>query len=141
MKTYTATDRNQLDEIAYAIRAGIESGGCTVKITKLKKSRTLSQNSALHLYLSMMSDELNDSGFTQRKLWDTMKDGFEIPVTPEMLKEVAKGVSKKMFNEPKTSLLTTIQLSALYEAINSAFGQCAGVSLPFPSHDWPPHED
>jgi len=132
------TKLNDMDIVAARMRKILDGGGvCNVEITIPKKKRTLLQNASLHLWLTQMSESMTDSGYTHRKLWEAMKDSFDIPVTPEMLKDIAQNVSFDMFKERHTSKLTTIQMQKLYETLNQAFGQSVGVSLPWPSSEVP----
>ena len=138
MKEIIMTNRDQLDDDFFAdLRKMVENGGCRIKITKLQNGRSLPQNASLHLWLTQMATLMNEAGYSHRKLWKAMKESFDIPVTMEMLKEIAQNVSLDRFNEKRTSKLTTVQFSELYEILNSAFGGSVGISLPFPS-DEPP---
>ena len=99
------------------IREKVEAGGCRVKISGISNGRTLPQNRALHKWLAMMADQMNDAGYSHRKLWESMKESFDIPVTPSNLKEIAQSVAYDLFEERHTSKLTTTQLSRLYEVL------------------------
>ena len=127
---------NDMDIVAARMRKILDEGGvCNVEVTKPKKSRTLSQNASLHLWLTQLSNDMAEAGFTHRKLWEAMKDSFDIPVTMEMLKDISQNVSFDMFKQRHTSKLTTVEMQKLYETLNSAFGQSVGVSLPWPNND------
>ena len=127
---------NDMDIVAARMRKILDSGGvCNVEVVKPKKSRTLSQNASLHLWLTMMSDAMEESGYTHRKLWEAMKGSFDIPVTMEMLKDIAQNVSFDMFKQKHTSKLSTVEMQKLYETLNAAFGQSVGVSMPWPSKE------
>lgn len=123
------------DDFQMHVRELIKKGGCRIKVTALNATRTIPQNSSLHLWLTQMATEMNDAGLTNRKVWEKMAESFDIPVTMEMLKDIAQNVSFDMFKKKHTSELTTIEMQKLYETLNSAFGQSVGVSIPWPSRE------
>lgn len=127
---------DDIDIVAARIRKILDSGGvCQVEISKPKKNRTVTQNASLHLYFQQMADAMNDAGYSHRKVWESMKDSFDIPVTALMIKEIAQKVSKDMFGTAHTSKLTTVQMQDLYNTLSLGFGQSVGVALPWPSQE------
>ena len=103
-----------------------------VEIRPTSKKRTGLQNNSLHLWLTMLAEELNEAGFTQKKLLNLLKDGFEISCTLDSLKEIVQEVSYAMFGTRKTSELTTVQTTDLYDTVNQRFAEITGVSVPWP---------
>jgi len=88
----TLIDRVQLDEIMRTLRTAVEIGPHEIIIRKRVQSRTLSQNSAFHAYTSIMAEKMNDAGVTQRSLVGSFKEGFELPVTNHMIKDIFREV-------------------------------------------------
>ena len=94
--------------------------------------RTLNQNSALHLYLERIAEQLNDAGYDLRKV-------IQLPVrfTQESVKEnMLKPVMNAMFpDKHSTTELTTKELTELYETFNAALSDRLGVGCEFPSYE------
>ena len=98
----------------------------------MDNKRTLTQNSACHLYFSMLSDELNKAGFDIKR---TLRKDFEIPWSPELVKSLIwKQVQEAMTEKKSTTKLDTHEISEIYETINRHIAQTTGVSVPFPDH-------
>jgi len=127
---------NDMDIVTARMRKILDAGGtCNVDISTAKKQRTITQNASLHLWLTQMATAMSDAGFTHRKLWGSMKESFDLPVTMEMLKGISQKVAMDMFGKSHTAKLTTVEMQNLYETLNLAFGQSVGVSLPWPSQE------
>jgi len=92
--------------------------------------RTLTQNSAMHLFYSRTAEQLNDAGLDMKKV---LQPHIDIPWTPEMVKEhLWRTVQIVMFNKESTTELNTKQVSQIYEVMNRHLSQNHGVSVPFP---------
>ena len=113
-----------------------ENGRYVVEIRKTKKTRTGQQNRALHLWLRMMADAMNNAGINTRGLFSALREGFELPIGLEDVKKIVNQVSKDRFGRT-TSKLTTTEIQELYEICNAAFGQSVGISLPWPHMEEP----
>lgn len=111
-------------------------GSYCVEIKKVKKRRTPKQNACLHLWLRQMSTAMNDAGQSVKIFMQHTRNGFDIPVTMEFLKEVANEVSVGRYGRT-TSKLSTVEVQELYEILNRAFGETTGVSLPWPHEEVP----
>lgn len=95
------------------------------------KKRTTSQNSALHLLLTQLSNDLNASGKTMMKV---LSQTAEIEWTPTSTKEyLLRPFIKAMYNKSSTTDLTTKELSEATEAMLRHVAKTTGVSLDFPS--------
>ena len=116
-----------------------EDGSYEVIIQKIVKHRTGAQNRSLHQYLRLMAIAMQEAGITQRALFSSLKEGFDVDPTMESLKTIVNKVSDNMFGR-STSKLSTVEIQKLYEAVNAGFGQTVGVSLPWPSNEPPPFE-
>ena len=99
---------------------------------KEKKSRTISQNSACHLYFSMLADELNKKGLDVKQ---TLRHDFEIPWSPELVKNLIwRQVQEAMTDKHSTTKLDTDEVSKIYDTINRHLINITNgeVSVPFP---------
>lgn len=129
------TSKDSMVEALNIIAELPQNGRFQVIIKESAKTRTLPQNNALHLYLSMMAKKLQDAGHDQAMMCAKFKDGFSIPVTQEFLKEVFQTVSENMYQKRHTSELTTKEMQAVYDAFNNGMGTVFGVSLPWPHRE------
>lgn len=99
-----------------------------------KKKRTLTQNSALHLYFRMLADALNDAGLDQRK---TLKPNVEIPWNETAIKELVwRPIQLAVVSKESSAELTTAEVQEVYEVLNRHLASRFGISLP-----WPERED
>ncbi len=97
-------------------------------LKQVRKNRSLSQNNALHGWLSEIADQCIEKGLTLEVLYEEPND---IPVTMEQLKEFAKATSEHLFQESKTSKLNTAQFSHLIETLDFVFTNRLDNQIPF----------
>jgi hypothetical protein len=76
---------------------------------------------------------MNDAGFTQRQLIGSFKEGFELPVTPVMIKDIFREVGNAMYKKESTTKLTTIEIQKVYQVVDQRFGEITGVREEWPS--------
>lgn len=101
-----------------------------IKIAPYRRTRTLQQNRALHLYFQFIADELNE--FTSFSYNGLMKD-FEIPYTMEIVKQfIWKPIQIAMFGKTSTTKITTQEINKIIDVINKYFAE-KGISITFPS--------
>lgn len=101
---------------------------------QLIKKRTITQNSALHLYFQQLADALTSAGLDMRVV---LKPDIDIRWTKESVKEYLwKPVMETMFGNKSTTEMTTTDIDAIFEIITKhlgeKFGEFVGY-LPFPS--------
>lgn len=106
-------------------------------MTETKKNRTALQNSAEHVYFKRRATAMAAAGFTQRSLILTLKEGFELPITEHMIKDIFRGVGRAMFDKDSTSRLTTIETQEVYRATEQRFAELTGIDVPWPSSEPP----
>jgi len=99
------------------------------------KVRTLSQNASLHKYCSDLASKMTDSGFTQKELVGSFKNGFVLPVTGEMIKAIFRTVGEAMYRKDSTAKLTTVEMQEVYRVVDMRFGEICGIRLEWPSVD------
>ena len=93
--------------------------------------RTLQQNRSLHLYFTMLADELNQAGYDMRR---TLKPGVDIPWTSDLVKQYLwKGIQEAMLGSDSTRELTTKEIDQVYDVLNKHLGETTGVTVAFPS--------
>ena len=95
----------------------------------MKDQRTSQQNKALHLFLTQVAEEMQAQGI---EFQDIVPHNIDIPITPEYLKSVFQGISKKMYGKEHTSELTKTELSEVEKVFSRWLATC-GIDIPFPS--------
>jgi hypothetical protein len=96
------------------------------------KRRSLSQNKSLHLYCDKLAFAMTIAGITQKELVGSFKEGFTLPVTGQMIKEIFREVGKAMFKKESTADLSTIEMQEVYRAVDARFGEITGVRMEWP---------
>lgn len=97
------------------------------------RSRTLTQNRALHKFCQMLADKLNEAGLDQKKV---LKPEVEIPWTMEAVKEgLWKPVQEAVTGLKSTTKPETSQYSDIYEVLNRHLTTKLGVHVPWPTKD------
>src|SRR3990167_6850595 len=95
------------------------------------KQRTELQNNSLHLWCSQVADALNSSGLDLRK---TLKQDFEIPWSPTLIKEILWRETQKIaLGKRSTTELTTAEVTKVYDVLNRYLAK-HGVHVEWP-HD------
>ena len=97
-----------------------------------KKKRTLTQNRALHLWLTMLADYLNDHGLDMKR---TLKHDVDIPWTAESAKEFLwRPIQKVMLSKESTTEAETSEYNNVYLTLSRYLMQKHGLpDLPL----WP----
>ena len=95
------------------------------------KKRTAKQNDSLHLYLSQLAQELNDSGQDMRKV---LKPTVDIPWSTDTAKRFLwKPIQKVMVDKESTTDLTTDEVDKIYRVLDRHVSEKCGLHVPFPS--------
>ena len=102
------------------------------ELTEIKRTRSISQNSALHLYFEHLSKELNQLGITFK--WMGIKGNeMEIIYTSELVKaHIWKPIQQTLFKKESTTKLTTQEMNEIITILNKFFSE-RGVYIAFPS--------
>ena len=94
------------------------------------QTRTARQNRALHVYLRLLGEALNEAGLDQRAV---LKSNFPIPWTSPSTKEnLFKPIMRAMFDIDSTRKLAPVQVSQVYDVLNRRFSEKYGIHIPFP---------
>ena len=92
--------------------------------------RTLSQNSAIHLYFTRLSDALNDGGYD-------VNTTIKVPVsfTSETVKKyMFKPIMKALYpDKTSTTELSTTEIQIVYENLNRLTSEKFGIGIDLPS--------
>ena len=96
-----------------------------------RERRTDQQNRALHLWFTMLAEELNAAGYDMKKV---MRQSVDIPWTAYNVKEFLwRPVQESQLGKKSTTSLKTDEIDKIYETINRVVGERTGVHVPFPS--------
>ena len=105
-----------------------------IEIRRKAKQRTLTQNAALHLFMSQLADTLNDAGMDMRR---TLKPGVEIPWTPESVKDhLWRPIQEALTGRRSTTELKTLDPTVVHQTLARHLGEKLGVVCP----PWPSRE-
>lgn len=105
--------------------------GKTVELEFHKKTRTASQNRAIHVLFTNLASELNDQGLYMTKV---LKRDAEIQWTPEAVKEYLwRPIQEAMLGKKSTRDLTTKEIDQVFEVVNKHLGESLGIETSFPS--------
>lgn len=104
----------------------------TVDEEPKSKQRTLTQNSALHLFFDLLAETLNDAGFDMKK---TLKPEIDISWNRDMVKEYLwRPIQKAMLGKESTTELTKLEVGQVYETLNRFLGEKFAIHVSWP-HD------
>ena len=97
------------------------------------KSRTSTQNKALHKYFELLADELNSAGLDMKK---TLKQTVDIPWSKETVKDYLwRPIQNAQLEKESTTELTTDEINKVYEVLNRHLGEKLQIHVPFPSSE------
>ena len=100
---------------------------------KTGKQRTFTQNAALHVYLQLLADELNDAGLDMKK---TLKAEVDIPWTMQSVKDFLwRPIQKLLTEKESTTKPTTKDYIYIYEVLSRHLVDKFGVNVSWPNKD------
>lgn len=98
---------------------------------KTGKQRSNLQNRSLHLYLSHLSEALNDAGYDMKR---TLKQDVDIPWNEANAKEFLwRPIQKVLTKQDSTTKPTTKEYVYIYEVLSRYLVDKFGVNVPWPS--------
>ena len=103
----------------------------TLKLTiEARDRRTLTQNSALHLYCEQVAHALNDAGLSVNTFF---KEGFEVPFSKEIVKEnIWKPVQEAVIDKKSTAEANKLEYGEVYDHVNRKLSEY-GIHVEWPS--------
>jgi hypothetical protein len=128
MKTRTIRTEADIDSLSADLREHLGEGWT---VTIERRRRTSAQNSALHVWLTWISAQLNDAGLDQRVVLAAMRDGTEIPWTPHSVKEsLYKPILSAMTGKASTTKMDTIEPGEVAKVLGRWLGEKFGITAP-----------
>jgi hypothetical protein len=98
-----------------------------------KTTRTELQNRSIHLYMTWLSEALNNAGYDMTKTLAKLSSKVGIPWTPSAIKErLWRPVQEAAYDVNSTTKLDRGNVGAVYESLNAVTAGKLGVSVPFP---------
>lgn len=127
------------DGTAFELSQLLQEGDqVTIKVVKSsdKKIRTLAQNAAMWLYLTMLADKLWACDVDVKMIVNSMKETFRLQPTKDTLMDLMwRPIMKALFNHTSTTQMQTGEPKEIYEHINRFTAEQFGVSIEFPSDE------
>ena len=102
---------------------------------KTGKQRSNLQNSSLHLYLSHLSEALNDAGYDMKR---TLKQEVDIPWDKDGVnakEHLWRPIQKLLTKKDSTTKLTTKECVYIYEVLSRHLVDKLSINVPWPSKD------
>lgn len=97
---------------------------------KTGKQRSHKQNAALHVYLKMLADALNDAGFDMRK---ALKPSVDIAWNVDMAKEYLwRPIQKVVTGHKSSTKPVRSEYTEIYETLNRYTAEKFEISIPWP---------
>ena len=124
------TKQFHLEEAIRELTETFEKTGYVEMECTTVQTRTARQNRALHVYLRLLGEALNEAGLDQRAV---LKSNFPIPWSTESAKQnLFSPIMKAMFDIDSTTKLERVQVSQVYDVLNRSLSEKYGISIPFP---------
>ena len=127
------------------IEIEIKNGFIVPKKTELKDGiyivepknqdiRSLKQNAALHLYFTILAVELNNAGYSFKKVMsEPQRYKADINWNLDLVKNYLwKPIQDVSFKKKRTSSLNKDELTKVYDLVNR-YTSNMGISVPFPN--------
>ena len=98
-----------------------------------KPQRTPQQQKAIEVFCRELAKALNSEGLDQRKVFEKMKEGVDIPWSQESVKETLwRKVQVAMLEKESTADLETDEVSQVYKVLDRWTSQTLGIHVEFP---------
>ena len=130
---------NSLTSLAHAIARMDEEWHehryIEIEIKRKASQRTLTQNKALHKFCALLAEALNQAGYDMTVFpW---REGLELPWSCASVKEYLwRPVQQAMTDKRSTTELTTVDPTAIHQALCRTIAERTGVEVP----PWPSRE-
>ena len=133
MNKHHLNSKGILNKLLYDISELPTDGSYEIVINKIANQRTYLQNNAIHKYLTMLTDEFNNSGLTVQQV---LAVALEREWTMIGAKEqIWKPIQGALFETESTTKLERDQVSEVYSVIDRHTGEKFGLHVPFPSRE------
>lgn len=125
-------DDKALEDYIMFLRAKFKKDKAIKVSVKSAKTRSLTQNRALHLFCKQLSVALNDAGFDFREF---VKEGYPVPFNEALVKEYLWGpIQRAVTGFDSSTKPEPKQYSEIYDALNMKLLE-HGLFVPWPCKD------
>ncbi len=100
-----------------------------------EKPRTINQNSAIHLYLTQVAEELRNQGQSMQNVVKKISKVEIIPTQKNLKELVWREIQKAQCNKESSAKLTVEEVTQVYEVMAKFMAMYFEISIPFPSED------
>ena len=108
--------------------------GCKIELVEIRDTRSQAQNRALHLYFTMISEQLNELGL-EFQYTGLKGSAISLMYTPELVKNMVwRPIQIALFDIESTTKINTKQINQIIDILTKFFGE-RGVSIEFPSFE------
>ena len=128
---YDLSNKDDLERFK-ASSNNLTQKGAKVLLEQKRDTRTTRQNKALHLYYTIIANELNELGHEFR--YEGLKGGvIELRYTTNIVKEfIWRPIQIALFDIQSTTKINTKQMNEIIDVLSKYFGE-RGVLINFPS--------
>lgn len=99
------------------------------------KQRSLKQNNAIHKYLTLVAEELQEQGQTMQDVVKAIRKAEIVP-TMNAMKEVCwKPIQEITYGKKSTTELETHEVDKVYQVMAMWLAKEFNISIPFPSDE------
>lgn len=124
--------RQSLEAYKKFLDAQFEQNKYLAVTIRTGKQRTLTQNSALHLFCENLATTLNDAGIDFRLF---LKDGYPVPFTQELVKNhIWRPIQKAVTGKESTTKPQAHEYAQIYDVLNCKMAEF-GIFVPWPSKE------
>jgi hypothetical protein len=130
----TSQQKRQIKQALF--NGDIQKANAILDTIDTSPTRSLQQNSALHVYLTLVADELDKRGFTMQDVVKAIRRA-EIRPTKEAMKSVVwKPLQFAIYRKESTTKLKKSEVDRVYETMNKWLGkEFDGIHVPWPSRE------
>ena len=130
---WLVNSQETLENFIHYLRSEYDRNGYAMVKIESNKKRSLSQNSALHLYCNWLAESLNDAGLDMLKVFD---EGADIPWTGVSVKEhLWRPVQNAITSKTSTTEVSKAEYIDIYKALDRHIASKFGVHVEWPSRD------
>lgn len=131
MEEFNVFDMESRDKAIASLTAAMIMGSVHVTIEP-EATRTLPQNSSLHLYCTMLADALNAAGWDMVKTL-SLKPDVDVPWSMTSVKnELWRPIQQAVIDKQSTARMQKKDVSTIYEILNRHTSSKLGVSVIWP---------
>lgn len=106
----------------------------TLTVNSRRAKRTDKQNAAIHLWFTLLADELNERGYTVQMV---LKQNIDLDWNGSLVKELLwRPAQKKILNKESTTDLNKLEeIDLIFDHLNRHIGEKFQIHIPFPQDE------